>query len=896
MSFSKKDIKLMTWNSRGIRNKTGELELLISEYKIDIVLITETYLKPHINAYLPNFACLRRDRLSRPGGGVAIFVKKSIKYALINTNTNNLETVAIQIKHNNKTIIIVAGYNSPGDDLLRSDLDAVFGLGDSVILTGDFNARHIHWGCSGANRSGALLFDYLSASDTVVNFPSSPTHYPCNRRTPSILDIALVRGKLDISEMQCVQALSSDHLPVLFSLEGEVEKVSEIQFDYAKADWKRFKYTVESRLLAERQNYTPYNIKTIDDDIRYLTTIIEEAKTSSIPTRKNHINKIELTPQLIEIIKLKNKLRKQWQKNQSPQLKSVINRVTYYIRDKILEIKNESWTRKLKKLNPADNSLWKITKSFKNKHAEIPPLINGNNMANTNREKSEVLASAFSTSYSLTNNYSNVKIDNQVARAISKIKSTGVDSKSICNVSLTETFSIIKKLKNRKSPGIDRLDNASIKQLPRIAVNYLTNIFNACLTFGYFPSIWKTAKIHPIRKPGKDNSIAINYRPISLLPTLSKIFEKIILSRLKESVGNKIINEQFGFREKHSTTHQLNRLTEHISANFNMKKSTGLLMLDVEKAFDTVWHDGLIYKLHKYKTPNYLINLLRSYLDCRSFVVSVNNEHSLPRNIPAGVPQGSLLGPFLFILYTNDISILKNTSLSMYADDTAIISSSYGLKPISNKLQKSLVTLNNYFNKWKIKINQDKTEAIIFTTRRQPLPSTIKSEHGKCIEWKASVKYLGIHLDSKLKFNKHVTELKSKGLAAIAVLKSIFNRRSALSTKNKILVYKQLIRPVMTYACPVWSNTSNSNFSKLQVVQNKAIKIIYNTPFYTNLKKLHNKYSIPTIKEYVHSHTVNYYKKISRQHTNPLISRIGDYDKNKLKFKYKHKMPKHILL
>jgi hypothetical protein len=407
---------------------------------------------------------------------------------------------------------------------------------------------------------------------------------------------------------------------------------------------------------------------------------------------------------------------------------------------------------------------------------------------------------------------------------------------------------IIKFLKSKKSPGVDNINNTLIKHLPFLAIKFLSNIFNACFRLGHFSSSWKTAKIHPIRKPGKDGTFAINYRPISLLSSLSKIFEKIILLRLKKSLSNKIINEQFGFRENHSTTHQLNRLTEHICRNFNKKKSTGLLMLDVEKAFDTVWHDGLLYKLLKLKTPNYLMHMIRSYLGRRSYVVSVNNELSTPRNIPAGVPQGSLLGPFLFILYTNDIPILKNTHISMYADDTAIISSSYSLKPIARKLEKSFINLNNYFKKWKIKINESKTEAIIFTTRRKPLPPPLKGEQGTYTEWKKSVKYLGIHLDSKLKFNKHIDELKSKGLAAIGALRPIFNRNSALNIKNKMLIYKQLIRPTLTYACPVWSNTCKNNYSKLQVIQNKAMKIIYNTPFILILKNFTINTKYPLLK------------------------------------------------
>lgn len=896
MSSSKKKLNLLTWNSRGIRHKTGELELLISEYKIDIVIVTETYLKPHVKISLPNFVCLRRDRLSRPGGGVAIFIKKSIKHARINPDVINLESVAIQINNNNKIITIAAAYNSPGDELLQSDLDAVLGLGSSVILSGDFNARHSHWNCSSTNRSGTMLFNYLHDTDTDIHFPNSHTHYPFNNMSPSTLDFALVKGFTPISGMHCIQALSSDHLPVFFALEGDVEVIPEIFFDYGRADWKGFRSFIECRLHGAPQIYTLQNTRQIDDDINFFTNLIEQGKLSFIPTRKNIPNKVKLTPEIIEYIKIKNRIKKQWQKNRSPQLKTLLNKLTSDIRVKIQIIKNDSWSRKLKKLNPADNSLWKIAKSIKNKYSDIPPLKNGDDIVTSNIQKTEVLANAFSTSYVLTQNYTHLKTQSKVDRSIQRLDKTRIDKKTINEITPFEIYNIAKSLKNNKAPGIDRLDNILIKNFPFKCFHFLTNIFNFCLSIGYFPGIWKVAKIIPIKKPGKADSIPLNYRPISLLPSLSKLFEKIILSRLKECLNSKIIDEQFGFREGHSTTHQLNRLTEHISANFNRKKSTGFLMLDVEKAFDTVWHEGLVYKLDKYKTPHYLIQIIRSYLQDRSYVVSLNNDNSTPRKIPAGVPQGSILGPYLYIIYTNDIPILKNTSLSIYADDTAVLTSSYGLKPIATKLQKSLHNLNKHLKKWKIKINDDKTEAIIFTMRRQPLPPPLKTEQGKNIEWKTSVRYLGLHLDSKLKYTKHIKEVRSKGLAAISALRPIFNRKSALTIKNKILLYKQLIRPILTYACPVWSNTCKNNFNKLQVIQNKAVKIIYNTPYYTNLKKLHTRYSIPTIKNHIITNTINYYKNISREHNNKLIAKIGNYDKVTLNFKYKHKMPKHIML
>lgn len=466
----------------------------------------------------------------------------------------------------------------------------------------------------------------------------------------------------------------------------------------------------------------------IDKNIEFLSDAIKNAKLLFVPTRRQKSNHIELPPSLIKLIQIKNKLRKQWQSNRSSEIKTLINKLTFDIRTKIQNIKNHLWARKLEKVKPGDNSLWGITKKFKNKNTHVPSLKNGSGMALTNKEKTEVLADTFATSYTLTQNHIHMPTTKKVANSLRSLDKNLNFDQSISQVNNLELINIVKHLKMRKAPGIDKIDNILIKNLPFNSFQYLTKIFNACLSFGYFPSIWKTAKIHPIKKPGKNASEAISYRPISLLPTLSKIFEKVILSRLKESVKDKLINEQFGFREGHSTVHQITRLTEHISAGMNVKKSSGLLMIDAEKAFDTVWHDGLIYKLKQNDTPEYIIRTIRSYLSGRSYVVSLNDEYSIPRNIPAGVPQGSILGPYLFILYTNDIPILKNTILSMYADDTAVVTSSYSPARISSKLNKSFLILNDYFKKWRIKINQSKTEAIIFSARRKPLPIPFKTE------------------------------------------------------------------------------------------------------------------------------------------------------------------------
>lgn len=265
-------------------------------------------------------------------------------------------------------------------------------------------------------------------------------------------------------------------------------------------------------------------------------------------------------------------------------------------------------------------------------------------------------------------------------------------------------------------------------------------------------------------------------------------------------------NEQFGFRSAHSTSHQLVRVAEHVSHSINLRQSTGMFLLDIEKAFDAVWHEGLLHKLLSKNVPVELVKLIRSYLSGRSFRVFIGNTCSQPRTIPAGVPQGSILGPFLFILYVHDIPKQPHTSLACFADDTASLTSSSDEDLIISRLQLFLNGLKSYFQKWKLKLNETKTEAIMFSRKHKSPSRTLKiGEHS--IPWQDSVKYLGVTFDKRLRWTKHIGDLKIKGISAMIGLNPIFNRRSYLSPSTKLRIYTTLVRPCLTYACPVWNTT-----------------------------------------------------------------------------------------
>jgi hypothetical protein len=196
----------------------------------------------------------------------------------------------------------------------------------------------------------------------------------------------------------------------------------------------------------------------------------------------------------------------------------------------------------------------------------------------------------------------------------------------------------------------------SLRHLPRRPLVHLTHLFNHCIRLAHFPTSWKEAKVITLPKPGKNPKFPQNLRPISLLPTTGKLFEKVVLKIVQRHIEERGLHNacQFGFRARHSTTLQCMRLTDHVTLNFNNNMSTAAVFLDIEKAFDTTWHTGLLYKLYKLKYSTNLIKLISSFLPERKFTVSVEGKISTPRYIQAGMPQGSVLSPKLYSMYIND--------------------------------------------------------------------------------------------------------------------------------------------------------------------------------------------------------------------------------------------------
>ena len=449
-----------------------------------------------------------------------------------------------------------------------------------------------------------------------------------------------------------------------------------------------------------------------------------------------------------------------------------------------------------------------------------------------------------------------------------------------------EIIEAISRLNPKKAAGHDLIGNKAIKELPIKGIALITSIFNATLRLEHFPKAWNISLITLIPKPGKPIYETSSYRPISLLPTLSKLFERMLTNRLLLLLEElkTLPDHQFGFQKQHSTVEQIHRITHIISQTLEKKKYCSAVFLDIQQAFDKVWHEGLLYKLKKL-LPHTYYSILKSYLTNRQFMVKYADAITTTFPMEAGIPQGRVLGPLLFSIYTADLPISNEITIATFADDTALLATHADPAIASSTLQRCLDSMEKWFQKWGFKINEKKSSHVTFTFRKQTCPQV--TINNTIIPSKDSVRYLGMTLEKRLIWKKHISEKTKQLKEKLRKFYWLTGRRSKLNIQNKITLYKAVIKPVWTYGIQLWETASNSNIEILQRFQSKTLRSLLNAPWYVTNETIHRDLKIPTVKDEIHKSRSRYNTRVKNHH-NPLVIQLLDTTDQirRLKIKY----------
>ena len=388
-----------------------------------------------------------------------------------------------------------------------------------------------------------------------------------------------------------------------------------------------------------------------------------------------------------------------------------------------------------------------------------------------------------------------------------------------------ETLNIISNLKSKNSSGKDEISNKLLKSIKYEISKPLTIIINQSLETGIFPDALKIAKVKPLFKKG-DNCCLNNYRPISLLPTISKIFERVMYIQLYTyfNANNLLSEQQYGFRSQHSTELACVKLVDYIYKNMDNIRDVKIpasIFLDLSKAFDTLNFDILLGKLKYYGIEGTSLNLIKSYLTNRFQYVQFENSESGLREITTGIPQGSILGPLFFSVFIND---LVNSSAKfqflMYADDTTIY---FNLEdfPLVNreiKINCELEKVNTWLKLNKLAINVDKTKCMFFHKRRSITPLQF-SMNNRAIDIVKNFNYLGIILDANMSWKSHIAMVRNK----LSRINGILHRLKYQYPQNILVtLYKSLFIPHINYGSLLWGQVGES----IDKIQKKAIRTI----------------------------------------------------------------------
>lgn len=868
-------LKIATWNIDGLSAKIKEAEVLINEHKLDILLISETHLTNKNQIRIPNYNIYTTNHPDGTAhGGTAVIIRSSISHhELPHFRSHHIQATTISVQDKNGNFNVSSVYCQPKPKINKDMFSQFFQtLGKRFIAGGDWNAKHIHWGSRLTTTRGKELKACLDMKHLVTLSTAEPTHWPGDpKKLPDTIDFFITAGlsRLNFQIESCLDG-SSNHVPVILTMSALVMHRENRNYIYNKhTDWNSFRDLVETKLDLKICLKTPDDI---EDAALNFFHIIQEACWMCTPyhvtTQKNKPVPQEIRAKILE----KRKLRRIWQTSRHPADKSKLNKAIVELKQIIQNCSNELLQTQLEGLSATKStnySLWKVTKQHDRPQKSKPPLKHSTlGWVRSSQEKAEAFAKHLAVVFT-PNAASSDSEDKDINLVMSQDFQLDMPLK---HTSPKEIAQQIYRLENGKSPGFDKIDKKILTELPRKGIIYLTALFNAVIRTGYFPSVWKIAEITMIHKDGKPPNEITSYRPISLLPVVSKLFEKVILRRITPVLTERSVipKHQFGFRKQHATTEQVHRVCSTIRCALEEKEYCAAAFLDVQQAFDRVWHTGLLCKI-KMLLPHSFFHIIKSYIEDRIFYVKEEDSMSQFYEINAGVPQGSVLGPILYSIFTSDLPQSKGVTTATYADDTAILASDKIPEKASLNLQESLNDIHKWLEKWRIRASATKSVQITFTLRKGNCPPVKLGETE--LPHHDTVKYLGMHLDRRLTWQKHLKTKRDEINLKYRNLNWLLGRNSRLSVENKLLVYKTVLKPVWSYGIQLWGSAAISNVNIIQRVQNAILRAIGKAPWFIRISELHEHLGIPTVAEEIRTQAGSYRNRLCN-HPNELAAQL----------------------
>ena len=856
-------LKVYHQNIRSLNLHSYELKSFLEclMCKFDILLLTEIGKTDvnYINRVFDEYTLYAELPKSNKGGAGILVKKDKFDDIVVLSESKPLkfecnctkcitESVFLKLRSKKQSLMVGCIYRHPNGNIahynetINAYLNNIESL-DTCILGGDINIDLLKTNC----KQSQNYLDVMTNNNFIPTI-TAPTRITDN--TATLIDHIFIKlpkskinNKISAGNLLCD---ISDHLPNFTIINIDIKKNTKerpyIRL-YNKTNICKFESNAVSELLEIKSKITD-NINADNNELyNSFENKLHYLHDSYFPLIRMSRNKFRdkdwITVGIKRSIKVRNNLF--YVQLENPSNHNVDKWKTY--RNKLNKIIKDAQIKYYQDLINHHNSsiigLWKTLGSIlknKNKDTNVKMIkVNGREI-HDNKE----IVDNFNNYFTKIGKSLAQKFENSNINYRTYLGESSNISMYMSKTNTTEISKLISNLENKKSPGHDGFSGKFLKLCSPFISEILANILNLSISKGVYPDSLKIARVSPIFKKGVKSDPS-NYRPISVLSLINKVFEKVLHSRLYSYLNkyNKLYEYQFGFREGHSTNHVLTEITDNIKFAMDSQLLTCGIFIDLTKAFDTVNHSILLDKLHHYGIRGNVHKLFTSYLSNRRQYVRVNNTDSHLSPVTCGVPQGSVLGPLLFIIYINDIAnCYQKAMFRIFADDTGIFFKCKDLDTLKELTKNVLKFITNWFHDNKLTLNASKTSFIIFRSYRcriSNLPDSV-TYNNITINREKQVTYLGLILDEYLNWKAHIEDLciKLKKLFPI-----FYNIRKYLNKDQFRIIYFTMIYSRIKYGCITYGLCTSENLDRLQILQNKLLKVLLEKPFRYATNLLH---------------------------------------------------------
>ena len=840
LPFTKRGLHFVHININSLLPKIDEIRSFAQQTNVSVIGITETKLDNSVldaEIKIDGYDLMRWDR-NRHGGGIACYVKNGIQFnRKDDIFSDGIENIFFDIIFpNSQSITVGLVYRPPNQHSFLDDFQKEFyklnTTKHEVYILGDFN---INLNSTKHQPIHPLLNKYIEflSNFGLKQLIKSPTRITCS--SSSIIDHILTNACDKISDSGVIDIGISDHQMIYCT--RKVVRIKSGTNKYVNfRSLKNYSPTLfEDALSAlDFPNYENYDDIEIaySDFVQKVTNVIDDIAPKKHSKIKNTTQEW-FDKEIADKIAIREKHFKTFKRTRLQIHQNIFKASQNEVKKLIKQKKKLFFQCKLKENIGKPKELWKTLKglglpSKNTSSSEICLKEDGKNIFNA-KSTSNMFKDFFSNlATNLVSKLPNPPNKFGEIYFSSFYKTLKLEEElTFTPVSRDSILKILNNLDTTKAVGVDNLNSKFLKDGAKILASPIAQICNLSISSSSFPNSCKTAKIKPLYKKGCKTDPQ-NYRPISILPVLSKIIERVIHEQTQSFLtrNNILFKFQSGFRPSHSTDTCLSFLNDKILKGFDSGLLTGMILIDLQKAFDTIDHEILFTKMKYLGFSNHSINWFKSYFANRTFKVNVNDVFSNPGYLTCGVPQGSILGPLLFLLYINDMPQAVSCDLFLYADDSCLVYQDKDIKVIERRLNTDFSNLCDWFvdNKLSIHFGQDKTKSILFSSKNkiknlEPLNISYQNIN---IKQHSKVKYLGCIFDATLSgesMARHVTnKINSK-------LRFLYRNNRILSQNLKRLLCNALIQPHFDYACLAWYPNLNKALKKrLQTAQNKCIR------------------------------------------------------------------------